>query len=1189
MVWPAPVVYANEPPTDISLSNSSVAENEPISTTVGTFSTTDPDSGDSHTYSFAIGLGDDDNDSFTIVSDTLKTAETFDYETKNTYNIRVQSDDGNGGTYTKPFTITVTDVNDPPVANDDPYSVNEGDVLTVIAPAGVLANDIDADAGDTLTATLVSSPSHGALALNPDGSFTYVHEGTTSSDSFTYRAYDGTAYSNVATATITIQLFDPVMTAITVTSSSPTYFYAPGLGVTGGEVFFNSVFGEGGGQTITVTISFTDAHPYSLTGSPAFGDPPGSDISGPPWTLTYTIETGANSEPNRVFTVTDKAGLTDTAVITFTRDNVDPIVEFTDVTNPGYDSGGGELDTNGSNWYDEDDFPGGNWTFTSDTNDSGAAGLAYGSAFWDHSANQTDRTLNCGPDGDGTFLGVSSDDEGTVTVTVTITDHVGNSASNLVVFNIDNTKPTIYPGSPPIVEGSPYLYANDLTVYYGDEMGTAPHAFTVQGDAQDSGVGLDYVSYSAALGEPYHEDPDNLENWHRDYTANQYDTTSGVITATIYDRLGHFATQTFTYTRDITSPDISYGSPPIVENSPHDALYADGTTVYYSDQMGSTPQSFTVRGNAADNGGGAGLDRATFFSPHLSDPGDDLFLPYWSGIYYVDSSDSGTGLITVRVYDNVSNWSQLTFDYIEDTTAPTVNLTSVTPPGYDENTDPLDTDGSNWYNADDFTAGGGGGGWEFNSYTDDDGASLASGTAMWDHSNNDFDRLPLDCGPDGDGTFPNASGDAEGTVTVTVTIADHVGNSASDTVVFNIDNTAPTITSPTITEDSVYLYADDLTIYYGDMALATFTVNGSSDDTGVGLDHAEFSDAFGAAPSDDDTPDDWAGTYYPNNSQNWGSGTITVTVYDWLGNAAYEYFYYIRDTVSPVPDVTCPATTSVPSFLVRWNDSIDPPPDASGLNHFDVQYKMDSDDWQDWHTNTLLTQDTFGPASPVIVEDDRTYYFRVRAVDKVSNEQYTDGQDATTYHSGIKKILLPIVMAPDPNWGFELGNFTSWQHGGQLAQSVTAMPYSGSYSALLGSPSYPCNGVPIGSAWLRRSVTVPSSGSPILSFHYRIFTQDKTSPQYLEVSDLDIVPSGDRFAVTINGEQLFADANTTKPEKKTECETTLYPTPYDLEWKRGIVPLNNYQGQTIEITFHNYNWPDKWYNTYTYIDDVSVQ
>ncbi len=90
------------------------------------------------------------------------------------------------------------------------------------------------------------------------------------------------------------------------------------------------------------------------------------------------------------------------------------------------------------------------------------------------------------------------------------------------------------------------------------------------------------------------------------------------------------------------------------------------------------------------------------------------------------------------------------------------------------------------------------------------------------------------------------------------------------------------------------------------------------------------------------------------------------------------------------------------------------------------------------------------------------------------------------------------------------------------------------------------------------------------------------------MSDLATV-SGDRFAVTINGEQLFADANTTQPEKQEGCLTPPYPTPYDLDWQPGIIPLSDYRGQTIEITFHNYNWPDRWYNTYTYVDDVSVQ
>ena len=204
----------------------------------------------------------------------------------------------------------------------------------------------------------------------------------------------------------------------------------------------------------------------------------------------------------------------------------------------------------------------------------------------------------------------------------------------------------------------------------------------------------------------------------------------------------------------------------------------------------------------------------------------------------------------------------------------------------------------------------------------------------------------------------------------------------------------------------------------------------------------------------------------------------------------------------------------------------------------------------------------------------------LRAEDNVSNESsYTTGEDCTTYSSGIKRVFLPILIAPEPNWGFETGDFTNWEHGGQLAQSVsTAMPYSGNYSALLGDPGYDCNDVPVGSAWLRRKVTVPSSGSPTLSFRYRIYTQDRNST----LSD-----QYDLFAVYINDSILVVkDANTTYP---FGCSTT-----HDLKWKPVSFPLNAYKGQLIQITFYNYNrapsgnYPEK-FNTYTYVDDVSVQ
>jgi len=95
-------------------------------------------------------------------------------------------------------------VNKPPVANNDYYTTAEDTTRTVTAP-GVLTNDTDGD-GDSLTATKVTNPTHGTItSFNSNGAFVYVptanYFGT---DSFTYKAWDGTVYSNIATVHITV-------------------------------------------------------------------------------------------------------------------------------------------------------------------------------------------------------------------------------------------------------------------------------------------------------------------------------------------------------------------------------------------------------------------------------------------------------------------------------------------------------------------------------------------------------------------------------------------------------------------------------------------------------------------------------------------------------------------------------------------------------------------------------------------------------------------------------------------------------------------------------------------------------------------------------------------------------------------------------------------------------------------------
>src|SRR5205814_1086418 len=101
-------------------------------------------------------------------------------------------------------TITVTPVNDAPVAaNDDSYTTPRSEERRV-GKAGVLANDSDVD-GDPLSTILATCASHNTLTLNSDRSFTYMPAlNFNGVDTFTYKATDGQAQSGIATATITV-------------------------------------------------------------------------------------------------------------------------------------------------------------------------------------------------------------------------------------------------------------------------------------------------------------------------------------------------------------------------------------------------------------------------------------------------------------------------------------------------------------------------------------------------------------------------------------------------------------------------------------------------------------------------------------------------------------------------------------------------------------------------------------------------------------------------------------------------------------------------------------------------------------------------------------------------------------------------------------------------------------------------
>ena len=108
----------NEAPTDIDLSNNTVAEDAVIGTVVGDLSAVDPDVGDTHTFELVAGTGDDDNALFQIDGVELQTAAVLDYEESGTRSVLVEVDDGQGGTYQEAFVITVQDENEAPTDID---------------------------------------------------------------------------------------------------------------------------------------------------------------------------------------------------------------------------------------------------------------------------------------------------------------------------------------------------------------------------------------------------------------------------------------------------------------------------------------------------------------------------------------------------------------------------------------------------------------------------------------------------------------------------------------------------------------------------------------------------------------------------------------------------------------------------------------------------------------------------------------------------------------------------------------------------------------------------------------------------------------------------------------------------------------------------------------------------------------
>jgi VCBS repeat-containing protein len=209
--------------------------------------------------------------------------------------------------------VPPTAVDDPTVAGDPSYTTLEDATLNVNSGNGVLKNDSDTDGPQALTARNASTPAHGSVTLNGNGSFMYTPDADyNGTDSFTYEAFDGAAAS---TATVTV--------TITAVNDAPSFTKGPDQtasraapqSVSGWATAISAGPADESSQTVSFIVSTNDDLQFLVTpqvdGTGTLTYTPDPAASGGPVTVTIhaqdnggTANGGVDVSPDQTFTIT---------------------------------------------------------------------------------------------------------------------------------------------------------------------------------------------------------------------------------------------------------------------------------------------------------------------------------------------------------------------------------------------------------------------------------------------------------------------------------------------------------------------------------------------------------------------------------------------------------------------------------------------------------------------------------------------------------------------------------------------------------------------------------------------------------------------------------------------------------------------------------------------------------------------
>jgi VCBS repeat-containing protein len=362
------------------------------------------------TYSYTPNSGDSGTDSFTYTVDD------------------------HGTTMSATLTITITGVNDAPVAANGSATADEdGGAVTGTVTA------TDADVGDDLTFSLDGvngGATHGDVTMNSDGSFSYDPTDTdfNGTDTFSYLVDDGQGGSDTATVTVTINPVNDAPTSNNVSDS----------------------VAEDGVATGSFSVSDIDGDDLTITvGSATHGTAVFNSLGG----YTYTPDSDYNGTDSFTYTVSD-GFLTSTSTVSIT---VTPVNDAP-VANNGTDSGaedGGDITgsasfsdidstaevstygqgTNGSVTMDS----AGNYTYTPDSDFNGTDSFTY--TVSDGSLTDTATiTINVTPTNDDpvtTGFAASGAEDNDITGQLTYSDIDGDDVTYSVDIDPANGTVTI--------------------------------------------------------------------------------------------------------------------------------------------------------------------------------------------------------------------------------------------------------------------------------------------------------------------------------------------------------------------------------------------------------------------------------------------------------------------------------------------------------------------------------------------------------------------------------------------------------------------------------------------------------------------------------------------------------------------------------------------------------------------------